>query len=282
MDLALASKKILTIDLDRKTYEVRNHTDLHRYIGGVGLALKLFQMHEDRDPLVFAIGPLNGFYPFASKTAIVLDDGGTVEDLYLGGSLSLRIKFTDIDAIAIVGKLKDPAILNITNTNVEFRSTEEDIFSLGLPGKRSVINLTPQKAFLDHEFTSHEYLLENKLGQKNIKGVVITGTEVAKPAEFDKFEFLYHQILKRTKEMTVEPSNKPSCSNCPMGCEKSRYGEIGGNVFVHSLVACQFAEHIYSDINTTFACLNSIGYTYTHEDLENLPNLVQETLKLIG
>jgi aldehyde:ferredoxin oxidoreductase len=282
MDLALASKKILTIDLDRHTYEVRNHTDLHKYIGGIGLGLKLYQIHEERDPLIFAVGPLNGFFPFASKTAIILNDSGTVEDLYIGGSLSLRIRFTDIDAIVLLGKSKEQTILNISNTALEFKKADEDIYTFGLPGKRSVINFTEPKVFLDHEFTTHEYMLEEKLKQKNLSGMVVTGTETAVPIEFDKYKELYASILKRTNEITVEESNKPSCSNCPMGCEKSRYGEIGGNVFVHSLVACQYAERIYSDINTTFACLNSIGYTYTHEDLENLPNLVEETLKLIG
>lgn len=278
----LTSKKIVTIDLDRKTYEVSNQTNLHKYIGGVGLALKLFQMYEERDPLIFAIGPLNGFFPFASKTAIVLNDSGTVEDIYLGGTLSTRLKFTGIDAVVLLGKLNEAAVVEITDTVASFKNIETDINSLGLPGKRSVLSLTKTKAFLDYEFTSHEYLLETKLAQKNIGGIVITGSEIYSPNEFSKYQEVYISVLNRKGELLVGESNKPSCSNCPAGCEKSRYGEIGGNVFVHSLVACQYAEKIYSDISTSFACLNSLGYDYTHEDLENLQHLVEETLRAIG
>lgn len=278
----LVSKKILTIDLDRKTQEVGNYVNLHKYIGGVGLALKLFQIHEERDPLIIAAGPLNGFFPFASKTAVVLNDNGVIEDLYFGGSLATRLKFTGLDAILILGKSHDEIILDINNTSVDFRGAEENIFSLGLPGKRSVVNLTDQKVFLDFEFTTHDYLLENKLRLKKIKGLVVTGTEIFKPADFDKYQDLYRSILTRKNDMSIGESNKPSCSNCPVGCEKSRFGEIGGNVFIHSLVACQFAEKIYSDLSVSFSCLNTLGYAYTHEDLENLPNLIEETLKLIG
>ena len=278
----LASKKVLTIDLDRKTQEVGNYTNLHKYIGGVGLALKLFQLYEERDPLVIATGPLNGFFPYASKTAIVLNDGGVTKDLYFGGSLATRLKFTGLDSILILGKSRDETILDINNVSVDFRSSEENIFSLGLPGKRSVVNLTEEKVFLDREFTTHDYLLENKLKQKNIGGLVITGTEIFKPVDFEKYNELYHSILARKNDLSIDESNKPSCSNCPMGCEKSRFGEIGGNVFIHSLVACQFAEKIYSDLSTSFSCLNTLGYAYTHEDLENLPNLIEETLGLIG
>lgn len=278
----LASKKTLTIDLDKKTTDVQNHTDLYKYVGGVSLALKLYQAYEERDPLVFAVGPLNGFFPFVSKTAIVLNDTGTVEDLYTGGTLSTRLKFTGLDAIVILGKLQEPHFLNISDTHTEFKNPETDIYTLGLPGKRSVLNMTPEKAFIDYEFTTHEYLLEKKLHSKNILGMVVTGTEIYAPYEMEKYKEMYFSILARKQELAVLPSTRPSCSNCPMGCEKSRYGELGGNIFVHSLVGCQFAERIYSDINTTFACLNSLGYLYKHEDLENLPGLVEETLRLIG
>ena len=108
--------------------------------------------------------------------------------------------------------------------------------------------------------------------------IVITTAPIKNTGHF----VFFHKIALATIRMTVTKSTKPSCSGCPMGCEKSRYGEIGGNIFVHSLVGCQFAERIYSDINTTFTCLNSIGYSYVHEDLENLPGLVEETLRLIG
>jgi len=278
----LLSKKVLTINLNKKSYEVANFNDLHKYVGGVGLGLKLLHVHEEKDPLILSIGPLNGFFPFASKTSIVLNDEGVVEDLYMGGSLSTRMTFTGLDAIVFLGGLETPTVVSITNSSVEFNLELEQIHSLGLPGKRSTIEAAGEKVMLDKEFTSEGYILENKMKNKNMAGLVITGTEAYTPAHFSKYQEAYKTVLARSNDLTLGASNKPSCSGCPLGCEKSRYGEIGGNVLVHSLVACQFAEKVYADINTTFSCLNTLGYNYTHEDLENLPKLIEETLKAIG
>ena len=65
------------------------------------------------------------------------------------------------------------------------------------------------------------------------------------------------------------------------GMQKSKVGEIGGNVLLNSLVACQFADKIYTDIGVVFSCLNTLGYEYTHEDIENLPELIEETIRNI-
>jgi len=84
-------RKILSIDLTKKEYEVKSFEDLNSYIGGVGLGFKLMEMYYDKNPLIFAVGPLNGLFPFASKTAVVINNDGVIEDVYLGGSISLRI-----------------------------------------------------------------------------------------------------------------------------------------------------------------------------------------------
>jgi aldehyde:ferredoxin oxidoreductase len=85
-------KKVLIVNLENKTSEVKSFIDLNIYIGGVGLGLKLAEMYKDHNPVIFSIGPLNGFFPFASKTALILNDKGAFEDLYIGGNLSLRIR----------------------------------------------------------------------------------------------------------------------------------------------------------------------------------------------
>ena len=98
-------KKVLIIDLENKIFEIKTFSDLAHYIGGVGIGLKLHQMYEEKNPVIFSIGPLNGLFPFASKTAVIIQNEGNLEDLYLGGSLSSRIKFFGIDAIIIYGKI---------------------------------------------------------------------------------------------------------------------------------------------------------------------------------
>lgn len=275
------AKKVLTIDLTNKTSEVKSFIDLNKYIGGVGLGVKLYQQYLQEDPIIFSIGPLNGFFPFASKTAIILKNSDVIEDMYIGGSLSMRLKFCGIDALVLYGKSEEPVILDIANTEVKFRDTSLELDSLGLPGKRSQLKIESKKLLMDRYFTTSEDFLDKKIVEKNVEGISITGTEIYKPKNFEKYAELYSSILNRKDELSVDMGIYPSCSNCPMGCGKSKVGEIGGNILIHSLVACQFADKIYSDIGVVFSCLNVLGYEYTHEDIENLPRIVEETLKNI-
>lgn len=278
----LTAKKVLIIDLMKREYDVSSFVDLNKYIGGVGLGLKLLEIYADKDPLIFAIGPLNGFFPFASKTAVVLNNEGSIEDLYIGGSLSLRMRFAGIDAIVLCGKAENKTTIEITNTQTTFHNEITDIRSLGLPGKRSVIEHENNKTLLDNYFTTPEDHLENMFEQKNIKGLVITGTELYSPKNFDEYQKLYKTIFAKTADIRVEKGVYPSCSNCPMGCGKSKVGEMGGNVLINSLVACQFADKIYTDVGIVFSCLNVLGYNHTHEDIENLPKLIENTIRKLS
>ncbi len=276
------SKKVLIIDLEKQTYEAKSFSDLGKYVGGIGLGLKLYETYLETDPVIFSVGALNGFFPFASKTSIVLSDEGVIEDIYVGGNLSLRIRFAGLDAIVLCGKSTEPVIIEITNSQVAFKSISTDLDSLGLPGKRSLITFEKEKVVVNDYYSTPEDFLGVTLAGKNVRAISVTGTEIYRPVNFSVYEELYRELFSRTADIRVEKGNYPSCSNCPMGCGKSKFGEIGGNVLVHSLVACHFADKIYSDIGIIFSCLNVLGYDYTHEDLENLPKLIENTLKNIS
>lgn len=275
----LSSKKVLFINLDEKTSEVKTFPDLHKYIGGVALGLRLYELHKDQDPVIFSVGPLNGMFPYVSKTSVVFNLEGVMEDIYFGGYLSTRIKFADIDSIVIYGKSSKPSIVDLNNDSVSFEPGDADTGCLGLPGKRSCLSFQDKTLVLDDYFTVPNNLLEQKFYKKRLMGLTITGTCTFTPKNLTKYEDLYKELMGRTLDLKVEKGFFPSCSGCPMGCAKSNVGEIGGNVLAHSLVACEFAEDIYTDVGTVFSCLNILGYDYTHEDIENLPVLVQNTLK---
>ncbi len=295
--MALLAKNVLYINLAEKTSELKSSTDLYKYVGGVGLGIKLLHEEYQNDPIIFSVGPLNGFFPFASKTSIVLNSDGVIEDIYLGGTLSNRIRFAGIDSIVLNGRSEEAVNLEIIDGTVNFYSADTDVSSLGLPGKRSsltwdnrdtsktdtiaesIFDTNEKKFLLDGYFSTPEKILEKKLMLKNIKGISVTGNktfEIKDPEEYDR---LYKTLLGKIKDMWIEPSKNPSCSGCPMGCIASRRGEIGGNIIIHSLVACNFAEGIYSDIGITFACLNVLGFHYKHEDIQELPKLIDQTLR---
>lgn len=270
--------KVLFADLEKKEYELKTLTELRPYIGGLGVGLRLLQEYRDKDPLIFSIGPLNGFFPFASKTSIIFENGGLVEDLYIGGTLSTRMKFAGIDSIVITGRSEEPVILDLINESLTFRSADTDPDSHGLPGKKSVIRPVMDKYLLDRYFATPDSMFEEKLSRKKVRGLVVTGTKNFGFSDREKYEDIYHRILSRTNEITVPKADNPSCSGCPVGCDKSKFGEIGGNVLVHSLVACAFSEPIYSNVGVVFSCLNILGYDYTHEDIEALPTLIKDIL----
>ena len=273
------AKKVLSIDLSRKQSEAKSFADLNTFIGGIGLGLKLHETYKEENPLIFSIGPLNGYFPFVSKTCVLVNNDGVIEDIYIGGGLSLRMRFAGIDALVIYGRSEEETVLEIQNSQVNFLPLQGEINDLGLPGKKSILTFENDKVILDGYFTTPEDFLEQNLKERKVRGIVITGTEIFKPENFLEYENIYNEVLSRSKEMSVERGNYPSCSNCPMGCGKSKVGEIGGNVLIHSLVGCQFADKIYTDIGIVFSCLNVLGYEYTHEDIENLPGLIEKTLK---
>lgn len=275
----LSNKKILFIDLTKRTYEFKSQPDLNKYIGGLGISLKLLHQYFSGDPIIFAVGPLNGFFPFCSKTAVVIDDNGVAEDVYFGGRLSSRIKYAGIDAIVISGQSDEPVTLNIQNNEVSFKSPDVSSDILGLPGKKALIQKNDVNVFLDDYFFTPENFVKDKFQKKNLHTIVVTGTETFVPKFFDLYQTLYAKLLNRTDDLTIHKGTHLSCSQCPMGCERSRFGEIGGNVLLHSLVACQYAENIYSDVGIIFSCLEVLGYDYSHEDIESLPQKIEQTLK---
>lgn len=278
----LSSKRVLFIDLEKKIGEIKTFPDLIRYFGGVSMGFRLFELYKDLDPIIFSVGPLNGFFPYASKTSVVLNSDGVIEDIYLGGYLSTRLRFADLDALVLINRAESEINLELDNERVNFRDKETDLNSLGLPGRRSILELKNKRLILDEYFTEGENILAQKIAKKRVNGLVVSGTKSFRMRNPDKYVEIYKSLLQKTQQLTVEQGFFPSCSGCPMGCEKSVRGEMGGNVLVHSLVGCQFAEKIYSDAGIVFSCLNVLGYDYTHEDIENLPSLVQNTLRSIS
>lgn len=273
------TRKVLFVDLENQTFEAKSLDSLDKYIGGVGLGIKLIYDNYQDDIVVIATGPFNGFFPFASKTAVIFENKGVLEDLYFGGTLSTRLRYAGIDAIVLMKKSVSGVILDINNEVVTFRSKDTDIQSFGLPGKKSVLSKVKGKYFLDEYFVTDETFLDDKLLSMGLEGLVITGTKTFDIENKEKYEELYKKILNKHNELLVGMDSYPSCAGCPMGCAKSRIGEIGGNVLIHSLVACKYAEPIYSDVGIIFSCLNVLGFTQTHEDIEAVPNMIQQILK---
>ena len=275
-------KKTLFVNLSQKTAEIQLLPELTPYVGGVAMGVKLYSLYKDFDPVVACVGPLNGFFPFVSKTCFVVQNDGVMEDLYIGGGLSFRLKFAGLDALVLAGSSSEDVVLDITNDEVKFLDAQTDFGSLGLPGKKSILQMEKGALLLDGYFGFDLGILEKKFVFKKVLGLSVTGTKKVPILESAKYMTLFNDILGQKELVNVKESNCPSCSGCPLGCDKSKTGEMGGNILIHSLAACGYAENIFSNLGTVFACLDCLGYNYTHEQLEALPDLFTKTLKEIS
>jgi aldehyde:ferredoxin oxidoreductase len=276
MKITTSVKNILEVNLDKKTFQIKKRNDLQDFLGGVGLSMKLYSEFRDEKPLIFSIGPLNGFFPYASKTSVFFGIKDKVYDYYIGGSLSSRMRFADLDAIVFLGRSKNEIFLDIQGHHVNFLDYGIDFDSQGLPGRRSFIRFSTNKYLLDYffRFTGNE--ADAMLVYKKISGLVISATHNFTIQDFSDYQEKYQDLLLRHGELNVQKDNFLSCSGCPMGCSKSVIGEKGGSLLAHSLVACSYSQKIFNNTDLVISLLGVLGYSYTHEDLERyLENLRQ-------
>ncbi|HDD66244.1 MAG TPA: aldehyde:ferredoxin oxidoreductase, partial [Nitrososphaeria archaeon] len=123
---------VLYVDLSRKRYWVEDREDLFgRWLGGIGVAVKLYEEEVPRraDPLgsenaiIFAVGPLTGIFPMASKTVAVFKSplNGFLAESHAGGRSALAMRFAGYGAIVIRGVSRRPVYLIIEPGRVRFR-----------------------------------------------------------------------------------------------------------------------------------------------------------------
>jgi hypothetical protein len=273
------NRKVLYINLSSRTFEIKTYPDLHEYLGGLALGLKLIEMNDKKYPVVLAVGPLTGAFPMVSKTCILdYSKEGRLEETYLGGALASRIRFAGFDAIFIYGIAEAPLFLEINPTEVTFIESREKFVELGLPG-RSAKLLFKDKLFLDDYFYTPEDSLGHFFAKRNLGGLVVNATHSFELSANSNYENLFKEILDKVPPSVLTGIPGPVCAGCPRICGNSQVGETEGNVLVHSLVACQTGANIYSDLGVVFSCLNALGYDYKHEELEKIPGIVKDLME---
>ena len=124
--------KVLHIDLSNKHFWIENRKDLfEKYIGGTGVATQLLieECPENCDPfsqdnpIIFAIGPLTGLFPLASKTVAMFKSPhtGDLGESHCGGRSAVAIQMAGFGAIVIKGNSEIPIYLVIEGDKVHFR-----------------------------------------------------------------------------------------------------------------------------------------------------------------
>lgn len=124
--------RVLYIDLTRKIFWVEDRSDLfEKWLGGIGVAVQLYkeEVPKGADPLgpenavVFAVGPLTGVFPMASKVIAVFKSplNGYVAESHAGGRAASAIRFAGYGAIVVKGSSDRPVYIVVDGDKVRFR-----------------------------------------------------------------------------------------------------------------------------------------------------------------
>jgi aldehyde:ferredoxin oxidoreductase len=124
--------KVITVDLTSRKFGVEDRADLFQYyIGGAGVAINLLSENcpQGADPLgpdnpiIFAVGPLVGLYPLASKTVAMFKSPltGNLGESHAGGRSAVAIRSAGYGAIIIKGVSESPVYISIDDKGVQFR-----------------------------------------------------------------------------------------------------------------------------------------------------------------
>lgn len=245
-------KRVLTINLTNRTSSVKERPELFEAgLGGTGVAIRLLEdlCPQGADPLgpenpiIFAVGPLVGLYPLASKTVAMFKSPhtGNLGESHAGGRSAVAIRMAGYGAIVIQGTSDMPVYLVIGDDGVRFRDASalwglrssytvgsvlreresgsgfRTIMRIGRAGERQV-----SYACVITETYRHfgRLGLGAVFGSKKLKGIIVAGRRNLMPAGRRSYRKTYDFIFKQATEselmkkyhelgtaMNVEPLN---------------------------------------------------------------------------
>ena len=197
--------RVLLVDLATGRGSIANLDGRDTVAGGSGLAAMLFDKYglpdrpwdDPEQPLIFAIGPLTGYFPLMNKTVCAFKS--PYHDQYAeshgGGRSALSLRFADLDALVIRGKAPTPSCLSVGSRHLDLRDVHflwgMDLLKTGKmlrrmykgAGHRSIFRIGPAgenrsaMACINVDTYRHFGRLGcgAVMGAKNLKGIVIMG-----------------------------------------------------------------------------------------------------------
>jgi aldehyde:ferredoxin oxidoreductase len=217
--------RVLIVDLSTAKGKVVEVDGRNSEVGGSGLAALLFQRYGVADkawdapqqPVIFAIGPLTGYFPLMSKT--VCSFKSPYHDQYTeshaGGRSALALRFAKLDALVITGKSKRLCCVNVSSRNLDIQDIEflrgKDVLETGKvlrsmyegSGHRSILRIGPAgeklaaMSCINADTYRHFGRLGGgaALGAKNLKGIVIQGDAIFDTPPGKEYSKLYSEVF---------------------------------------------------------------------------------------
>jgi aldehyde:ferredoxin oxidoreductase len=197
--------RILAVDLSTGRGNVIAMDGRDSVAGGSGLAALLFSKygHPDKpwndpdQPLIFAIGPLTGYFPLMSKTVCAFKSPyhDQYAESHAGGRSALSLRFADLDALMITGKAVTPSCVIVGSRHLEVKDVSylwgKDVFETGKmlrtlskgSGHRSILRIGPAgelgSAMAEINVDTYRHFGRlgggTVMGNKNLKAITISG-----------------------------------------------------------------------------------------------------------
>lgn len=219
--------RILRVDLADERGEVVTLEGRDTVAGGSGLAALLFEKYGHADkpwndpeqPLIFAIGPLTGYFPLMSKTVCAFKSPyhDQYAESHAGGRSALSLRFADYDGLVITGKARRLSVVSLGSRRLEIKDVHYmQGFDLQVTGKmlrrmfpgsghRSILRIGPAGergsaiACINADTYRHFGRLGSGavMGAKNLKGIVIQGDGSFDLPEGKTYAALFQDVYKK-------------------------------------------------------------------------------------
>jgi aldehyde:ferredoxin oxidoreductase len=232
--------KILRVDLTTGNVSFEETSKYSNFIGGRGIASKLFYdevsvntgPYDKDNLLIFMTGPLTGT-PLPSTSRIEVcskSPMGYPEPIWvrssLGGSFGPELKYAGFDGIIIRGKSDKPVYLYLHDNEIEIKDATflwgKDTFEtqLGITGKHGQEVKTACIGPAGENLVSDAIILHQMghasglggfgavMGSKNLKAIVAKGTVGIALADSEKTL----QLVKEITPLIYDPTNPPGQS----------------------------------------------------------------------
>ena len=227
-------RKVLYIDLTRQESWIEERDELFEsWMGGTGVGIRLLQEEclpgtdplSPEAPIILSIGPLNGVFPVATKTAATFKSPltGNLGESYAGGRLSLALRFAGHEAVVIKGRAKRPSYISINDKEVRIKDATSiwgvDAQTTGIilrdrepgVGRRSIIRIGPAGeagvrfacVMVDTYRHFGRLGLGAVFGSKNLKALAVSGTEHVDVPDIKRYKEVYNRLYKMAVKTEV-------------------------------------------------------------------------------
>ncbi|MEN8190628.1 MAG: aldehyde ferredoxin oxidoreductase N-terminal domain-containing protein, partial [Thermodesulfobacteriota bacterium] len=197
--------RVLVVNLSTRKGKIVELDGRYSEIGGSGLAALLFNKYghpdkpwnDPRQPVIFAIGPLTGYFPLMSKTvcSFMSPYHNQYTESHGGGRSALALRFANLDALVITGQSDRLCCLSVGARSLDIHDVDfmqgMDVLESGKllrgmfkgSGHRSILRIGPAgeigsaMSCINVDTYRHFGRLGSgaALGSKNLKGIVIQG-----------------------------------------------------------------------------------------------------------